>query len=250
MYKYKSRFKKRKKSTWILLILSLIAIALGGIYYFLDHYRVVNVYVDGNVHYTKEEIMNIVMDGPLGKNTLYLSMRYKNKSITDVPFVAAMDVNVVSADSIRIVVYEKSLAGYIEYLGRYIYFDKDGRVVESSAMRTMGIPQVHGLEFDHVVVGELLPVQNSEVFSQVLGVTQTLDKGENSLHADHIYFNKSQEMTLYFGDIKVLFGKYENLDEKINLLKTFIPDLTGKKGTLNVENYSPGKKNYSFTPEE
>ncbi|MBQ7360343.1 MAG: cell division protein FtsQ [Lachnospiraceae bacterium] len=250
MYKYKSRFKKRKKSTWILLTLSLIAIALGGIYYFLDHYRVENVYVDGNVHYTKEEIMDIVMDGPLGKNTLYLSMRYKNKSITDVPFVAAMDVNVASADTIRIVVYEKSLAGYIEYLGRYIYFDKDGRVVESSTMRTLGIPQVHGLEFDHVVVGELLPVQNSEVFSQVLGVTQTLDKGENSLHADHIYFNKSHEMTLYFGDIKVLFGKYENLDEKINLLKTFIPDLEGKKGTLNVENYSPGKKNYSFTPEE
>ena len=46
MYKYKSRFKKRKKSTWVLLILALIAVALGSIYYFLDYYRFENVYVD------------------------------------------------------------------------------------------------------------------------------------------------------------------------------------------------------------
>ncbi len=248
MYKYKSRFKKRKKSTWILLTLSLIAIALGGIYYFLDHYRVVNVYVDGNVHYTKDEIMDIVMDGPLGNNSLYLSMRYKNKSITDVPFVAAMDVNVVSADTIRIVVYEKSLAGYIEYLGRYIYFDKDGRVVESSTIRTLGIPQLLGIDFDHVVVGELLPVQNSDVFSQVLSITQTLDK--YGLHAQRIYFNKSLEMTLYFEDIKVLFGTHKDIDEKIILLQNILPSLEDKKGTLSIENYSPGTKIYTFSPEE
>lgn len=248
MYKYKSRFKKRKRSTWVLLILCLLAIAAGGIYYFLDHYRVVNVYVNGNVHYTKEEIKDIVMDGPLGENSLYLSMRYKNKSITGIPFVAAMDVNVLSADTIQIVVYEKSLAGYIEYLGRYIYFDKDGRVVESSTMRTMGIPQLYGIEFDHVVVGDLLPVSNSEVFSQVLSVTQILN--DAGLNAEKIYFNKSYEMTLYFDDIKVLFGHYENIDDKIDFLLENLPKLEGKKGTLGIENYSQGTKYNSFTPEE
>ena len=249
MYKYKSRFKKRKKSTWVLLILALIAVALGSIYYFLDYYRVENVYVDGNVHYTKEEIMDIVMDGPLGNNSLYLSMRYKNKSITDVPFIAAMDVTVVSADTMRIVVYEKSLAGYIEYLGRYIYFDKDGRVVESSTMKTLGIPQLLGIEFDHVVVGELLPVEDRDVFAQVLDIAQTLDN--RGLYAERIAFQKSLEMTLYFGKVKVLFGKQEYIDEKIDLLKEVIlPEVEGQTGTVSIENYSPGKKTYSFTPTE
>jgi len=248
VYKYKSRFKKRRKSTWILLSLTLIALALGGIYYFLDHYKVLNVYVDGNVHYTKEEIMDLVMDGPLGDNSVYLSMRYKNKSITDIPFIAAMDVNVVSADTIRIVVYEKSLAGYIEYLGRYIYFDKDGRVVESSTIKTLGIPQLLGIDFEHVVVGELLPVKDSDVFSRVLSITQTLDK--YGLHAARIYFNKSYEMTLHFDDVKVLFGTHDDIDEKIILLQNILPKLEGQKGTLNIENYSPGTKTYTFTPEE
>lgn len=249
MYKYKSRFKKRKKIVWVLLTLTLIAMALGGVYYFLDHYRVVNVYVDGNVHYSKEEIMDIVMDGPLGDNSLYLSMRYKNKSITDIPFVAAMDVTVVSADTIRIVVYEKSLAGYIEYLGRYIYFDKDGRVVESSTIRTLGIPQLLGIDFEHVVVGELLPIKDSDVFSRVLSITQTLDKV--GLQVERIYFDKSLHMTLHFGEVKVLFGTEEYIDEKIDLLKyVILPDLEGKKGTVSIENYSPGKKTYSFSPAE
>lgn len=248
MYKYNDKKKKRKKIGWILLSLALIAAALGGIYYFLDHYRVVNVYVDGNVHYTKEEIMDIVMDGPLGDNSLLLSMRYKNKSIADVPFIAAMDVNVVSADTIRIIVYEKSLAGYIKYLGRYIYFDKDGRVVESSTIRTLGIPQLLGIEFNHVVVGELLPVKDSEVFSQVLSITQTLEK--SGLQADRIYFDKSLDMTLYFGDVKVLFGTDEYIDEKISWLEIYLPDLEGKKGTLNMSNYSPGTNFDSFTPAE
>ena len=247
MYKYKSRFKKRRKSTWILLSLALIALALGGIYYFLDHYRVVNVYVDGNVHYTKEEIKDIVMNGPLGDNSLYLSMKYKNKSITDIPFIAAMDVNVVSSDTIRIIVYEKSLAGYIEYLGRYIYFDKDGRVVESSTIKTLGIPQLLGIDFEHIVVGELLPVKDSKIFAQLLNITQTLDKF--GLHAERIYFDKSFNMTLHFGEIKVLFGTSEYMDEKIDLLQVVIlPVVEGQKGTVSIENYSPGKKTYSFTP--
>ena len=41
-------------------------------------------------------------------------------------------------------VYEKSVAGYVEYMGRYMYFDQDGIVVESSETRTEGIPQVTG----------------------------------------------------------------------------------------------------------
>ena len=248
MYKYSGKTKKKRRVVWILLSLTLTAIALGGIYFFLDHYRVVKVFVDGNVHYTKEEIMDIVMDGPLGDNSLYLSMRYKNKSITDVPFIAAMDVNVVSSDTIRIIVYEKPLAGYIKYLGRYIYFDKDGRVVESSTIRTLGIPQLLGVEFDHVVVGELLPVKDNEVFGQVLRITQTLDK--SGLHADRIYFDKTLEMTLYFEDIKVLFGTDAYMDEKIGWLEIYLPDLKGRKGTLNIENYSPGTKFDTFTPAE
>ena len=129
----------------ILLVFILLAAVL---LYIEGNYKIKNVYVDGNVHYTDEEIMNIVMEGTLGDNSLFLSMKYKNKGIDNIPFVQTMDVDILSPDTIRITVYEKSLAGYVEYLGNYMYFDKDGTIVESSTNKTAGIPQVTGLSFD------------------------------------------------------------------------------------------------------
>lgn len=241
--------KKRKRKRWpVLLFLALLAALLGIIYYLLEYYRIETVYVDGNVHYTQEEIKEIVMDGPIGNNSLYLSLKYKNKSITGVPFIAAMDVTVLAPDTIRISVYEKSLAGYIEYLGRYIYFDKDGTVVESSSVRTLGLPQITGLSFDHVIVGEPLPVSNSNIFYEILSVTRTLT--DSGLDAQRINFNSKEEMTIHFGDIRVAFGTSNYLNEKIDLLKTLIPKLEGKKGTLDIKNYSNNVKTYTFEPQE
>lgn len=231
-----------------MLFLALLAALLGIIYYLLDYYRIETVYVDGNVHYTQEEIKEIVMDGPIGNNSLYLSLKYKNKSITGVPFIAAMDVAVLAPDTIRISVYEKSLAGYIEYLGKYIYFDKDGTVVESSSIRTLGIPQITGLSFEHVIVGEPLPVEDSNIFYDILLVTQTLS--DAGLTAQRIYFNSKEEMTIFFGDISIAFGTSSYLNEKIDFLKGLLPKLEGKKGTLDIKNYSNNVKTYTFEPQE
>lgn len=246
---YRKEKKRKRKKRWpVLLCLALLAASLGVIYNLLDYYRIETVYVDGNVHYTRDEIKEIVMEGPLGNNSLYLSLKYKNKSITGVPFVAAMDVTILEPDTIRISVYEKSLAGYIEYLGRYIYFDKDGTVVESSNVKTLGIPQITGLTFEHVIVGEPLPVENRDIFYDILSVTQTLSKYK--LTAERIYFNSKEEMTIHFGDIKVEFGTSSDLDEKIGLLQNLLPKLDGKKGTLDIQNYGDNVKTYTFEPEE
>lgn len=137
-----------KKRTVILIGIMLLLAALGAAgAWVLSFYKVTTVYVEGNVHYTNEEIMSMVMDGTLGDNSLYLSLKYKKKGIDTIPFIQKMDVRILAPDTIKITVYEKALAGYIEYLGRYMYFDKDGIIVESSQQRTAGIPQVTGLKF-------------------------------------------------------------------------------------------------------
>lgn len=244
MYKYKGKHMPKRRWPKVLLILVLLAGILGGAWYLLSHYKVKTVYVDGNLHYTKEEIMEIVMAGTLGDNSLYLSYKYKNKSITDVPFVAAMDVTVLAPDTIRINVYEKALAGYVKYLGRYMYFDKEGTIVESSTVKTVGIPQITGLSFDYVVVGSPLPVENQDVFASILSVTQTLNK--YTLTADRIYFGANEEMNIFFGNVKVAFGTDKWLDEKIILLQNLLPNLEGREGTLDLTNYSPSTNIYSF----
>lgn len=232
----------------ILVIVLVMAVVLGAGYYIVNTYTVSTVYVDGNVHYTDDEIKAIVMDGPLGNNSLYLSIKYENRGIEGIPFVDVMDVSILAPDTVRITVYEKVLTGYVKYLGSYLYFDKDGYVVESSSVKTAGVPQITGLVFDHMAVGEALPVDNPEVFGSILNITKLLEKYD--LEAEKIYFQHSGEVTVFFGDVKVALGNDSaTLEDKLMLLPQLLPNLEGKSGTLQMETYKESGGRYTFQPE-
>ncbi len=240
--------RKGTKIAILGIILLFVAMAGAG-YYIVSTYTVDTVYVEGNVHYTEDEIKAIVMDGPFGNNSLYLSMKYKNRGIEGVPFVDVMDVSILAPDTVRITVYEKVLTGYVKHLGAYLYFDKDGYVVECSSVKTAGVPQITGLVFDHVMVGEQLPVEDPKVFENILNVTKLLEKYD--LDAEKIYLRGSDQITVYFGDIKVSLGNDSaTLEDKLMLLPQLLPSLEGKKGTLQMENYNESGGRYMFQPDE
>lgn len=241
----KIRFGKTKRMTVLIVIcILLLTVVIGGYKYIMDNYTITTVYVEGNVHYTNEEIMDIVMEGRYGNNSLFLSLKYRDKGIDDIPFIETMDVSIESKDTVRIIVYEKAIAGYVTYLGRYIYFDKDGIVVETSEQGTPGIPQVTGLQFDHVVLHEQLPVENQDIFKDILNITQQLDK--YSLKVDKIYFSPDYQVTLIFGEIKVAMGDSDNIDEKIMSLPNMLPNLEGQSGTLHMREYTEDTTMISF----
>lgn len=241
-------FKGKRVGISIGILLAVFAICTAGLFYLKGKYTVTSVYVEGNVHYTEDEIKEMVMGGILGDNSLYLSFKYKNKGIEGVPFVDVMDVTILAPDTIKVTVYEKALTGYVGYLGACMYFDKDGYVVESSSVKTAGVPEIIGLKFDHIVVGEALPVENQTVFTNILNITKLLNK--YNLLADKIYFGKSGEVVLYFGEVKVALGTDSvYLEDKLMILPGLLRDLEGKKGTLQMLSYDEENARYTFKPE-
>ncbi len=229
---------KKRKMKWgiVLIILCFVALFLAVFYYIISTYSIKNVYVEGNVHYTQEEIKDIVMDGPFSNNSLYLSFKYSNKGVENIPFVDVMDVIVLEPDTIKIVVYEKALAGYIEFMDSYMYFDRDGYMVETSTVKTLGIPQIAGLKFDHVSLGEKIPVENEAVFNSIMSITNLLGKYE--LNVDKILFQSNMDIMLFFQDVRVDLGQDVNLEEKLMVLPTFLTQLDGQKGVLHMEDYT------------
>ena len=233
-----------KRRIIILLVSLTVALVLGVGGYIHMTYKVLNVDVTGNIHYTDQEIKDMIITDRLFENSLILAMKYKNKEISDIPFIESMSVEVLSPDTIQILVYEKALAGSVEYLGNYVYFDREGIVVEISSKETVGIPQVLGLTFGSFALHEPLPVENEEIFSDILMVTQLL--ATNEISATKIYFDKAKNITLYFDEARVLLGTEVDLEEKIMLLKSILPNLEGKKGELHLENYDENVKNVTF----
>ena len=78
----------------IVIVLGIINVFLIVSYFILSYYTVKNVQVDGNKHYSADEIKAMIMTGYFGDNSLYLSLKYKNKDIEGVPFVETMDVEI------------------------------------------------------------------------------------------------------------------------------------------------------------
>ncbi len=240
------RSLRSSRSLFIILgiVLTVMIVLVVALNYIVENYKVTNIYVSGNTHYTNEEIIDMVMTDGLSCNSLYLSFKYRDKSIEGVPFVEKMDVDIVSPDTIRINVYEKAVAGYIAYLGRYMYFDRDGIVVESSMEPSDVVPQVMGLDFNYVILHEKLPVDNETVFAEILDLTQLLDK--YSMHADKIFFDNEYNVYIYFGDIEVSLGTSSYIDEKIIQLQYILPNLEGKKGLLEMKDFDEDTKNITF----
>ena len=116
--------KQQKNSKkWIIplfafLVLVMIVLWFGN--YLISKYHVEVVYVDGNIHYSDEEIKEMIMGGVFGDNSLYLSHKYKNWEARNIPFIDAITVEGLSPGTIKITVYEKALAGYVKYLDTYM----------------------------------------------------------------------------------------------------------------------------------
>lgn len=142
---------------------------------------------------------------------------------------------------------KKKLAGCVSYLGNYMYFDREGIVVESSPMITEGVPEISGLHFNHVLLYEQLPVEKADVFQEILELTQLLDKYD--IVADKIYFDPDMNVTLYFGNARVLIGTKANIDEKIMQLSVIVPSIKGKDGVLDMREYETGVSTLTFEPD-
>ena len=235
--KEKVRFGKGKRIAVLSALICLFFGALvSGYLYIMDNYTITTVYVEGNIHYTNEEIMDMVMEGKYGHNSLFLSLKYRDKGIDNIPFIETMDVAIEEKDTVRITVYEKAIAGYVSYLGRYMYFDNDGIIVETSEEATPGIPQVTGLSYDYVILHEPLPVENQDVFQNILNITHMLSK--YSLSVDKIYFSPDYQVTLIFGDVQIAMGDSGDLDEKISKVQYLLPSLEGKEGVVDMREYT------------
>ena len=237
------RVKKRRIRITVTFLVFVLILG-AAVSWALEHYHVESVYVEGNMHYSSEEIIRMVTDQPLGDNSLFLSLKYRDKGIEGIPFIQSMEVKVLAPDTVKIVVYEKTIAGFVEYLDGFMYFDRDGIVVEAAEARTLGIPEITGISFDHVVLYEPLPVENPSIFQDILDMTQMLSKYE--IMADQIYFDSTNQMTLYFGEVRAKLGSDENIEEKIARLKQILPAAEGKKGVFRLENYSGSGENVSF----
>lgn len=245
MIREQRRRKKRRKIGLLVFLVLLLLIAIGT-FIVINVFTVEHVVVEGNELYSPEQIQNMVLNDEYSWNSLYVDLKYRFLDVGDVPFVDTMEISLDDPHTVRISVYEKGILGsfYIDTLGQYAYFDKDGFVVETSSDVIEGVPKITGISCDTVVLYEKLPLENEGILNRLLSLTQILKKYD--LSPENIHYDSAENPVLTYGSIEVVVGSDDYLTQKIARLSAILPQLSGLSGTLHLDTWTPDTTDIVF----
>lgn len=211
-------------------------------------FQIKTITVTGNQRYSQEQMIDTLFPDRMSYNAVYCYLKDRLRPHEKIPFVEDYRIVFQSPRKVEIIVYEKSVVGYVSYMSSYMYFDKDGIIVESANEQLEGIPQITGLKFGQIVLYQKLPVEQNDIFQEILNLTQILSVYD--MKVDRIQYNSFGEAVLFMDGIEVRLGGNESLNGKIAELNDMLPLLAGRTGVLHLEDYDETNTTagYSFQP--
>lgn len=226
--------RKSHKGLWV--IGAVVVILLFCAFFF----RVKKVSIEGNTYYSSREMEEKFQSNIFEKNILTFWLMQKLSLTPDLPFVREYEVSYPSANEIHIKLYEKSIVAGIAYSNQYIYFDKDGIVLQSSDKAVKGIPLFETKNLTTFTLYSKVQMEDDSLLSQILNLAN-LFKHYN-VNWDKVVFDSKNEAYLYAGEIQVSLGKKENYDEEISALSSVLAKVekNGQTGEIDLRNYKVG----------
>lgn len=230
------------KKRWIVLF---VLIIIAGTILYLSTWTVDRVEVNGCEVVNTQSVSDAMKaEAPL-ENTLLLYIKTKFNKLEDIQFVSKLDLEITDKNTVTVTVYEKSIAGCVLYKGDYVYFDKDGVVLDSSKKRVGNVPLIKGLSFNEWEVGKKLPSDDDRKFQTILTITQLVDK--YGLEIDGIRFTTENEIVLTHGSITIELGEGEYLAVQMMNLGNILKNLEGMSGTLYMKDFDSENATASFS---
>ena len=209
------------------------AILLAGIIFFFSFFHVTHVEVMENTHYSKKELKKMILTGAFSSNSILAPITCSKAKVENVPYVESYSVSRSGRNSIVIGVKEKNVVGCIPYLDSYIYFDRNGKFIESSRTRDESVPYFEGITVKKTVMNEKLPIKDA-VLNTAVALSTIFAK--NDMTPDYIELDEDYSINLIYGDMTVKLGKDRYLEDKMNRTIAILPQITGEKGILHMEN--------------
>lgn len=240
--KIQMRFGKRRSLLQKVLIVAGILVVLLGVFYF--SFRLKNIEIDDCAYYTKEELVKYMKKDGWDNNTVLFYLRNKDKKQSEIPFIQKLVVKYQDRNSVKIRIYEKPIIGCIEYMNEYIYFDKDGKVLEISSKRMKDIPLYSGISFKKMSLYDTLAVENTDIFKKILDISQLIEK--DRIPIERVVFDSEENVTLYYKNIKVLLGNRTTYDDPMAELVNILPKLKKLKGELDMKTFKSGQSSIIF----
>ncbi len=152
--------------------------------------------------------------------------------LEEVPFIKNADVYIDAQNKIHIAIEQrKPIIRIIDNNGFNYYMDKNGHKMPLSKHHSANVMVVTGNVIPYTE--DFLDMERPNILRDVFNLVKICQKDE-FLHAqiEQIYVNKLGELVLIpkIGNHKILFGKFENVNDKLERLKVFYKEAIPYEG--------------------
>lgn len=202
--------------------------------------RIDKVVYTGNTQYDESWLTRTIFGGLAPNRLTYYLFHRTHASI---PEVEKYDVQFIGNEA-EVTVSEKTKIGYIRYMGANLYFDRYGTIVESTDAVYENIPEITGLSFDSLIVGQLIDTQQELTLNSVLTFSQSLS--EYNLPVSRADFTDTGDIVLTMKNVSVQLGTTEHLPDKLFQLNALYPKLKDLSGTLYLASYDGTQERIIF----
>lgn len=231
------RIRRRKFRFRIILTMIIISGAL--IYLFTNPViKVKNIIVKGNDIVPAEKIIEL-SDINIGENLLLMNMRKIRENIFTNPYIETCGVKRSLFGYVYITVGERKNAGYTQYNGKYITFDKNVVAIEIlDKLEGINLPQISGMDIKKASPGKPIEVSDDRQINVIKIVFNSVTSNNLSDIINEVDIKNLISITVKtkYG-INIKLGTVDNIDEKLSASKEIIEkDILKRdlKGTLDI----------------
>ena len=231
--------RQRRKSIAVKILAGIaILAAIGAVFLASPVFAVRVIEMNELQYFTKEEICSRI-GLETGDNGVFFNKGRAEKLLENDKYISEADISFRFPDTMVITIDENRICGYINYLGNYLYIDREGRVIDVKSETQESLPIIEGLKFSSFTVGEVMQVQNEEAFEAALIISKAMSKYEVEGKAVSINVSNTDSIYAYVDNIKVLLGDTSRMEEKIKTMAEAVAEIPeGDMGTLDLQDLS------------
>lgn len=252
--------RKKKRGYGGVAIFVLLVLIMGTIIAYTlysPYFNIKTIEVRGQDKVTKQEVLNLCGVYP-GENIFRANLKKTSERIkSGAPYVETVNIRRVFPDKVVLGITERKACGALEYMGSYIYVDKNGVALELNTRRTpKSLIEIRGIPVKKFTIGKELKDCDISKLKSLLKILSMLDTELNNKNINYIDINDTdypnEVIILIDRRVIVIMGTIEELTSKgvsayrISFLNSILDSLAkDEAGTVNLTEGEP-----RFTPKE
>ncbi|MBR2675037.1 MAG: undecaprenyldiphospho-muramoylpentapeptide beta-N-acetylglucosaminyltransferase [Mogibacterium sp.] len=230
--------RRRHKRRLIELLILIVLLVTGLILSFTSIFTVDSIEVNGNSHYSAEEIISMGHAVP-GKNLIYHPDKKEIKHYLELnPYIKSAEVRRKLPSTLVITVSERTQLMALKYDDDYLILDREGILLQKSRTKPK-LTIIEGNVINKIKLGEPLGTQDEKLMSKTIDFVQAM--ADNDLYYVKVDLSDPLTARAYVYDTLVVRGEYNVLMENMEKgrLHMVLDNLFSggiRRGTITFDN--------------